>query len=202
MHHFAPLCCVLSCSIYAIKQSVHFCITNSSAFNVTAKYTMGHKKCHAFKNVHCGGPLDNMHVCDFGLMGCDRFESCKGWIQKQESVMYLTMFNLRLKWTDTTYSLLSMQQMSMEVEWYYNMVQIQNPKGRSWLGGREYHNKLLYLTSLKGPSSWPWTMWTFVLKIQWHTSVPKAQPVTVHRDSSVTACSQSSPARPNSTFNL
>ena len=53
---------------------------------------------------------------------------------------------------------------------------------------------------IKGPSSWPWTMLTFVLNIQWHTSVPKAQPVTVHRASSVTACWQSSPVRLRSTF--
>ena len=39
-------------------------------------------------------------------------------------------------------------------------------------------------------------MLTFVLNIQWHTSVSKAQPDTMHRNSSITTCWQSGPARP------
>ena len=39
-------------------------------------------------------------------------------------------------------------------------------------------------TYLKGPSCWPWTMLTF-LNIQWYASVPKEQPDTMIRNSSV-----------------
>ena len=41
----------------------------------------------------------------------------------------------------------------------------------------------------------------FCLNIQWHTSVPKAQPVAMHRNSSITACWQSSWPRQRFLFN-
>ena len=53
----------------------------------------------------------------------------------------------------------------------------------------------------KGKSPSPWTMLAFDLNIQWHTSVSKAQPDTIHRNSSITMCWQSGPARPRWLFN-
>ena len=60
-----------------------------------------------------------------------------------------------------------------------------------------FHNKSM----LEGASSWPWTMLTLVLNIQWHASVSKAQPDTMHRNLSITMCWQSGPARPRWVFN-
>ena len=40
----------------------------------------------------------------------------------------------------------------------------------------------------------------FLLNNQWHTSVPKTQPVSMHRNSFITACWQSSWPRPRSTL--
>ena len=54
----------------------------------------------------------------------------------------------------------------------------------------------------KGKSPSPWTMLAFDLNIQWHTSVFKAQPDTIHRNSSITMCWQSGPARPWWLFNV
>ena len=54
----------------------------------------------------------------------------------------------------------------------------------------------------KGKSPSPWTMLNHVLNIQWHTSVFKAQPDTIHRNSSITMCWQSGPARPRWLFNV
>ena len=53
---------------------------------------------------------------------------------------------------------------------------------------------------IKGASCWLWTMLTFVLNTQRHTSVPKAQPNTMRRNSSITTCWQSVPARPRWVF--
>ena len=54
----------------------------------------------------------------------------------------------------------------------------------------------------KGKSPSSWTMLNHVLNIQWHTSVFKAQLDTIHRNSSITMCLQSGPARPRWLLNV